>query len=69
MEDMEMVDYSPLWKTMAEKHISQYYLIKHGDIDTKTIHNLKKNANITILTLEKLCRALDCSPNDVVRFT
>ncbi len=64
-----MVDYSPLWKTMAEKHISQYYLIKHGDIDAKTIYNLRQNGNITILTLEKLCRALDCSPNDIVRFT
>ncbi len=64
-----MVDYSPLWNTMAEKSISQYYLIKHGDIDNKTIYNLKRNENITMLTLEKLCRALDCTPNDVVKFT
>lgn len=63
-----MVDYSPLWKTMEEKGISQYYLLKHGDIDNKTIYNLKRNGNITILTLEKLCKALKCEPNDIVKF-
>lgn len=30
---------------------------------------LKKNKNITLLTLEKLCIILDCTPNDIVRFT
>ena len=62
-----MIDYSPLWKTMEQKGISQYQLLKNG-IDNKTLDSLKKNKNITLLTLEKLCRILDCSPNDVVRF-
>ncbi len=62
-----VIDYSPLWKTMAEKGISQYHLLQNG-IDNKTLDSLKKNKNITLLTLEKLCRILDCSPNDVVRF-
>ncbi len=62
-----MIDYSPLWKTMTQKGVSQYRLIKSG-IDNKTLDSLKKNNNITLLTLEKLCRILDCSPNDVVQF-
>ena len=62
-----VIDYSPLWKTMAEKGFSQYHLLQNG-IDNKTLDSLKKNKNITLLTLEKLCRILDCSPNDVVRF-
>ena len=62
-----MIDYSPLWKTMERKSISQYKLLKSG-IDNKTLDSLKKNNNITLLTLEKLCKILDCSPNDVVRF-
>lgn len=63
-----MVDYSPLWKTMEKKGISQYYLIKYGGIDTKTISNIKNNKNITLLTLEKLCIALDCTPDEVISF-
>ncbi len=63
-----MVDYSPLWKTMKEKNITQYFLMKQGNIDNKTIYNLKRNKGITMATLEKLCEALECTPNDIVTF-
>lgn len=62
-----MLDYSPLWKTMEEKGISQYRLIKAG-VDNKTLDALKKGNNITLLTLEKICAIIDCTPNEVVRF-
>ena len=62
-----MLDYSPLWETMERKGISQYRLIKEG-IDNKTLDSIKKGNNITLLTLEKLCIILDCTPNDVIRF-
>ena len=62
-----MFDYSPLWETMQNRGVSQYQLLKAG-IDNKTLDSLKKNKNITMVTLEKLCRIIDCSPNDVVRF-
>ncbi len=62
-----MLDYSPLWETMKQKGISQYQLLKSG-IDNKTLDTLKKGNNITLLTLEKICLILDCTPNDVVRF-
>ena len=62
-----MFDYSPLWETMQNRGVSQYQLLKAG-IDNKTLDSLKKNKNVTMVTLEKLCRIIDCSPNDVVRF-
>ena len=62
-----MLDYTPLWETMQTKGISQYKLLKAG-IDNKTLDALKKGNNITLLTLEKICVVLDCTPNDVVRF-
>ncbi|MBQ3147620.1 MAG: helix-turn-helix domain-containing protein [Oscillospiraceae bacterium] len=62
-----MLDYSPMWETMRRKEISQYSLLKAG-IDNKTLDSIKKGNNITLLTLEKICTILDCSPNDVVRF-
>lgn len=62
-----MLDYTPLWRTMEEKGISQYRLIKAG-IDNKTLDALKKGNNITLLTLEKICTILECTPNDVVQF-
>ena len=62
-----MLDYSPLWKTMRERHVSQYRLTKSG-IDSKTLYLIKRNKNITLLTLEKLCKIIGCTPNDVIRF-
>lgn len=64
---MFVLDYSPLWKTMEKKGISQYQILKSG-IDNKTLDSLKKGKNITLLTVEKLCAILNCTPNDVVRF-
>jgi len=62
-----MIDYGPLWETMKTKGVSQYYLLNHG-IDNKTLDSLKKNKNITMLTLEKLCTIIGCTPNDIVEF-
>ena len=62
-----MLDYSPMWDTMQRKGISQYSLLKAG-IDNKTLDAVKKGKNLTLLTLEKICVVLDCTPNEVVRF-
>ncbi len=52
---------------MKNKNISQYTLLKQG-IDNKTLDRIKKGKNITLLTLEKLCQILDCTPNDIIEF-
>ncbi len=62
-----MIDFSPLWKTMREKRVSQYRLLESG-VDHKTLDTLKKNKNITLNTLERLCGILECTPDEVVRF-
>ena len=59
---------TPLWETMEAKGVTQYQLLKSG-IDNKTLDSLKKNKNITMVTLEKLCKIVGCTPNDIVRFT
>lgn len=64
---ISIIDYGPLWKTMQARQVTQYQLLKSG-IDNKTLDALKKNKNITLLTLEKLCTILNCTPNDVVMF-
>ena len=63
-----MYNYNPLWETMKKKGVPQYQLLK-GGVDNKTLDSLKKNKNITMVTLEKLCRIVGCTPNEVVRFT
>ena len=62
-----MIDYSPLWETIHAKNIRQYKLLQ-SSIDNKALDALKKNKNITLLTVEKLCRVLYCTPNEIVAF-
>ena len=52
---------------MEEKHVSQYQLLK-GGIDNKTLDSLKKGKNITMVTLERLCTIIGCTPNDIIEF-
>ncbi len=52
---------------MKIKGVTQYALLQSG-VDNKTLDSLKKGKNITLLTMEKLCQILDCTPNDIVKF-
>ncbi|MCM1539683.1 MAG: helix-turn-helix domain-containing protein [Blautia sp.] len=47
--------------------MSTRQLLKLG-IDHKTLDSLKKGKNITLLTVEKLATALECTPNDIFTF-
>ena len=53
---------------LQQKGITQYQLLKSG-IDNKTLDSLKKNKNITLNTLEKLSKILECDDlNKIVKF-
>lgn len=62
-----MLDYSPFWRTCKEKGISQYDLINMG-VGRSVMQRIRKNKNMTLYTLEHLCKLLDCTPNDIITF-
>ena len=66
---MYLISYEPLWRTMKNKGITTYTLIYKEGFSAYTITNLKRNKSITMNTLEKLCKVLQCTPNDIVTFT
>ena len=63
-----MISYEPLWETMRQQRISTYAMINKYGIPSSTIHSLKHNGNINMLTLERLCNVLNCTPDHVVKF-
>lgn len=63
-----MLNYEPLWKTMAEKGITTYTLINTYGINPRTVNNLKHNKSITMFTLERLCQILSCQAESIIRF-
>lgn len=63
-----MMVFDPLWKTMKEKNVTIYALVvKHG-ISRGTVNKLRHNKNVTLVTIEHLCRILQCQPGDIVAY-
>lgn len=52
---------------MKEKNISQYHLLQAG-IGNRVLDNLRNGRSMNLLTLEKLCEIIGCTPNDIVEF-
>lgn len=63
-----MINYQPFWETLKKKQITTYALIKDYKINSRIVDNMRNNRGITLKTLEKLCKALDCKMDEVVRF-
>lgn len=61
-----MMSFEPLWKTLKQKNISTYKLITKYGISKGTMDNLKHNRNVTLLTIDQLCKILDCRIEDIV---
>jgi len=63
-----VISYEPLWRTMKDRGVTTYTLIYKRGFSAYTITNLKRNKSITMNTLEKLCKALQCTPNEIIEF-
>ena len=61
-----MMSFEPLWRTLKQKNLSTYKLINEYGLSKGMIDNLKHNRNVTLLTVEQLCRILDCRVEDIV---
>ena len=63
-----MIVFDPLWVTMKNKNVSQYKLIKEYGISTGQLDRLRKNQNVNMLTIDTLCKVLDCEIDDIIKY-
>ncbi|MBO5892431.1 MAG: helix-turn-helix transcriptional regulator [Oscillospiraceae bacterium] len=63
-----MIVYDRLWKTMQDKGISQYKLIKDYQVSQGQLDRLRKNANVNSHTLNQLCKILQCKLEDIAEY-
>ena len=64
-----MISYEPLYKTMKEKGISTYKLINTFGLSRSLLDRLKHNKPITTVTINDLCKILDCKVEDILEYT
>lgn len=60
-----MISFNPLWKTLIDRGMNRSELTKAG-VSSATIAKMKKDGNINIETLDKICVYLNCKITDVV---
>ncbi len=63
-----MIVFDKLWVTMERKGVSTYQLREKCGIDSKTVRRLRANDNMETKTLNKLCRVLSCSIEDIMEY-
>lgn len=63
-----MIIYEPFWKTIKEKGISTYTLIQQYHISSSTINRIRQNQGISTLTINDLCRILNCRVEDILLY-
>ena len=61
-----MISYEPFYKTLKEKNISTYKLINTFGVSRSLIDRLKHNKPISTVTVNDLCRFLNCKVSDIM---
>lgn len=63
-----MIKYTRLWATLKAKHISQYKLMRDYGVDTAQLYRLRHNMVIKTVTIDNLCRILNCNVEDIMEY-
>ena len=61
-----MVSYKKLWKLLIDKDLKKKDLAKIAELSTYTIQKLNRNENVNTDTLTKICKALNCTFDDIM---
>lgn len=59
------ITYKKLWVRLAEKEISPVTLRKDLNIATGTMTKLRKNEEVALSVLLRICEYLDCNIGDI----
>lgn len=60
------ITYKKLWKILIDKDMKKKDLVKSAGISTYTINKLNRGENVNAETLAKICKALDCTFDDIM---
>ena len=63
-----MIIYEPLYETMKTKGISTDKLVNTYGMSRSLLDRLKHNKPISTVTLNDLCKILDCDVGDILKY-
>ncbi|MGI6227910.1 MAG: helix-turn-helix domain-containing protein [Peptococcales bacterium] len=62
------VSYKPLWVELAKRDLKKREFQSMAGLTSNIIANMGKNEYISMRNLERICKTLNCTPNDVFEF-
>lgn len=62
------ISYNKLWKLLIDEKMTTAELRKAANIAPNTLTRMKKNQEVTLTVLGRICRVLDADFGDVVEY-
>lgn len=63
-----MVSYKPLYRLLVERDMSKADLMKAAKISPNTMTKIRRNEEVSMTILNKICAALQVSYGDIVEY-
>jgi len=61
-------DYRKLWKLLIDKNMKKTDLIPIAGVSTNIVAKLNKGEYVSMDSLAKICKALNCDIGDIITF-
>lgn len=61
-------NYKKLWKLLIDKDMKKTDLLSVANISANILAKMNKGENISMDSLQKICKALECDVGDIVTF-
>ena len=62
------ISYNRLWKLLIDKNMSVAEMRRAAEIAPNTVTRMKKDQEVTMTVLERICEALDADFGDIVEY-
>jgi DNA (cytosine-5)-methyltransferase 1 len=63
------ISYNRLWKLLIDKKMKRVELRDAAQISTNVLARLGHDEPVSMVSMEKICRTLDCNIGDVMEFS
>lgn len=62
------ISYNKLWKMLIDRNMNKTELKNKAQVSTNAIAKLGRNEAVSMDTMDKICKALNCNIGDVMEF-
>ena len=62
------ISYNLLWKKLIDLGLSKTDMMRRAKISTNVLARLSKGESVSMVSMEKICKVLNCNIGDVMEF-